>query len=75
VPPNLDLPEGTIWRLDVAPTAVPIESGVVYGVVPDGASQRFPDGAPAPLASGEVVYLYVLKDVYQPLTRCLMTVP
>ena len=75
VPPNLDLPEGTLWRIDVAPTAVPIESGVTYGVVPEGASQAFPEGAPAPLAPGEVVYLYVLKDIYQPLTRCLMTVP
>ena len=51
VPPNLDLPEGTLWRIDVAPTAVPIESGVTYGVVPEGASQAFPEGAPAPLAA------------------------
>ena len=75
VPPNLDLPEGTRWRVDVAPADAPIRSGVVYGQVPSGATQAFPaTGAPAALSPGETVYLYVLRDVYQPLTRCLAEV-
>jgi hypothetical protein len=72
VPPNLDLPEGTLWRLDVAWTAEALPSGVAYGGVPDGAEQAWPaDGAPPALETGETYYLYVLRDVYQPLTRCL----
>ena len=76
VPPNLDLPEGTIWRLDVRYDAAPIESGIAYGSVPEGASQRFPaEGAPAALVSGETYYLYVTADVGVPRTRCLFTAP
>ena len=39
VPPNLDLPEGTLWRLDVAPESDPVASGLRYG-----------DGAPGNVA-------------------------
>lgn len=72
VPPNLDLPDGTIWRLDVDHTAAPVASGLTYGAAPDGARQAWPEsgGAPA-LIPGETYYLYVLLDIYQPATRCL----
>jgi hypothetical protein len=76
VPPNLDMPEGTLWRVDVAPTADPVTTGISYGVVPDGATQAYPQsGAPMALDSGETYYLYALADVYQPVTRCLFTAP
>ncbi len=73
VPPNLDLPMGTIWRIDVPFTGMPISSGVRYGVVPAGTSQRFPamGAAPAALQSGRQYYLYVMQDVAIPITRCL----
>ena len=71
VPPNLDLPEGTLWRLDVAHTDDPIASGIQYGVVPEGASQYYPFESSAPaLSKGFAYYLYVLQDIYAPLTRC-----
>jgi len=74
VPPNLDLPEGTIWRLDVSPDAAPLDSGVGYGELPEGTSQFAPaEGAPPALVEGETYYLYALADIYQPLTRCLFT--
>lgn len=73
VPPNLDLPEGTVWRLDVDPSAQPLASGVPYGETPDGARQVFPEGDVAPLTPGAEYYLYVLLDVGVPLTRCLFT--
>lgn len=76
VPPNLDLPSGTRWRFDVAPTDAPIASGVTYGRTPSGATQRFPAmGAPAPLQAGASYYLYVLADVGIPITRCTFTAP
>ncbi len=74
VPPNLDLPMGTRWRLDIPPTGTPMASGIRYGQVPTGATQRFPaNGAPAALVPGATYYLYVLADVGVPLTRCLFT--
>lgn len=74
VPPNLDLPEGTLWRLDVSHTAEGVESGLRYGDQPDDTWQVVPEvGAPPALVSGEAYYLYVLADVYQPITRCLFT--
>ncbi|MDP3158111.1 MAG: hypothetical protein Q8N23_35900 [Archangium sp.] len=78
VPPNLDIPMGTQWRIDVPwMGGTPIESGSVkYGVVPDGLSQRSPlTGAPAPLEAGKQYYLYVLQDIAIPVTRCLFTMP
>lgn len=72
VPPNLDLPEGTLWRLDVPPTGISMESGIRYGQTPEGVIQRFPEsGAPAALQAGEEYYIYVLLDVGVPLARCL----
>lgn len=76
VPPNLDLPLGTHWRLDVAYDSDPLASGIRYGDVTEGASQRWPESGSAPaLVSGEAYYLYVLADVYIPLTRCLFIAP
>lgn len=77
VPPNLDLPQGTLWRLDVPSDGVPVMGGTVrYGQVPPGLSQRVPQsGPPAPLQSGQRYYLYVSADVIQPLTRCVFTAP
>ena len=76
VPPNLDLPDGTLWRVDVPPAGQPLTSGLTYGSVPAGTSQVAPAaGAPPALVSGSDYYLYVLFDVAQPLTRCLFTAP
>jgi len=76
VPPNRDLPEGTVWRFDVPPTADSVPSGIQYGEVPSGASQVFPaNGAPPPLVSGQTYYLYALMDIALPLTRCLFVAP
>jgi hypothetical protein len=75
VPPNLDMPMGTLWRFDVAPTAAQgIEAGVTYGVTPEGATQKFPaSGAPTALTAGKEYYLYVLQDIALPITRCFFT--
>ncbi len=74
VPPNLDLPEGTLWRLDVSHLADGVASGLTYGDQPNDTWQVVPEvGAPPALVSGETYYLYVLQDVYQPITRCLFT--
>lgn len=76
VPPNLDLPDGTLWRLDVDPTATPVSSGLAYGSEPGGTFQAWPVAGDAPvLSSGQTYYLYVLADVYIPLTRCLFEAP
>lgn len=76
VPPNLDVPTGTRWLAEVPPTAAPFASGLRYGVLPTGATQRVPAmGAPAPLAPGATYYLAVLADVGVPVTRCLFTTP
>lgn len=78
VPPNLDIPVGTKWRIDVDwATGTPIEPGSVkYGVTPAELLQRVPaTGAPAALESGRSYYLYVLQDVAIPVTRCLFVAP
>jgi hypothetical protein len=75
--PNLDLPAGTVWRLDVPASGAPLVSGTVqYGVVPEGLTQKFPaTGAPAALVSGQQYFLYVTADQMLPITRCLITAP
>lgn len=80
VPPNLDKPEGTLWRIDVALDGQVLKSNQVqYGVVPedkDGVSQSVPDSQDTPpeaLQSGEDYYLYVLADIAVPLSRCIFT--
>lgn len=76
VPPNLDLPDGTIWHIAMAPTADPLSSGWIYGVVPEGATQRVPsEGAAPALVSGQDYYLYVLLDIAVPLARCEFVAP
>ncbi|WP_437765763.1 proteinase inhibitor [Sorangium sp. So ce764] len=71
-PPNLDLPEGTIWRLDVPSSATPVKSGITYGEVPPNTKQGYPaEGSPEELVPGTKYYLYVWKDVAIPITRCL----
>ena len=76
VPPNLDLPVGTLWRIDVPwQDGEPISSGDLgYGSLPAGMLQRFPvDDAPPALIPGNDYYLYVTRDVGIPITRCLFT--
>jgi hypothetical protein len=72
VPPNRDLPTGTIWRLDVLASADPVETGVPYGTTPAGTFQTFPESSAAPaLVKGQTYKLYVLADVGVPRANCL----
>lgn len=78
VPPNLDIPDGTLWRVDVAPEGEVLRSGeLVYGEevsTRQGVSVRVPEGgAPPLLEPGKTYYLYVLADIAIPITRCLFT--
>jgi hypothetical protein len=76
VPPNWDLPEGTLWAIAVPPTSLPMGCGTQYGALPPNAYQRVPATGAAPaLVSGETYYLYVQRDVAQPITRCTFTAP
>lgn len=78
-PPNLDLPQGTLWRIDVpSKGGSPIaNASVKYGTAPEGVTQKFPadNAAPKALVSGTKYYLYALADIAQPVTRCLFTAP
>ena len=40
VPPNFDLPEGTLWSIAVSPEATSIACSLPYGTLPEGVSQR-----------------------------------
>lgn len=75
VPPNLDLPEGTLWKLDVRPESSPVKSGALtFGKVPAGADQAYPaDGSTPVLTAGKTYYLHVQADVGIPITRCTFT--
>lgn len=75
VPPNLDLPEGVLWRVDLPRDGSPVYSeSVVYGEVPEGMVQVYPaTGAPEPLVPGREYYLYVSADVLYPISRCIFT--
>jgi len=76
VPPNFDLPEGTLWSIAVSPEATSIACETAYGAVPEGAAQRVPaEGAAPALVSGSTYFLVVLRDVAQPITRCLFVAP
>jgi hypothetical protein len=71
VPPNLDLPEGTLWRLDVRANAKALTSGIAFAQTPEGTFQAYPDSTPAaPLSRGERYQLFVLLDVGVPLVNC-----
>jgi hypothetical protein len=72
VPPNLDLPEGTMFRLDVRASEAAIASGLRYGSTPPGSFQVQPPAAPAPaLEVGKTYHLTVLRDVGLPIANCL----
>lgn len=77
VPPNLDVPNGTLWLVDVASDKPAMASGIPYGVASAAQRQRVPAaGAAAPaLAKGQSYYLVALQDIGMPLTRCLFTAP
>jgi hypothetical protein len=72
VPPNLDRPEGTLWRLDVLPSSDPLESGFNYGTTPDGSFQDWPAASPAPpLQPGKTYHFTALRDVGVSIANCL----
>ncbi len=75
VQPNLDTPEGTLWRVDLPADGSPVYSGTVtYGEVPAGMVQRVPEaGAPPALVAGKDYYLYASADVLYPISRCIFT--
>jgi hypothetical protein len=71
-PPNLDIPAGTRWRLDVLASADAIHDGIRYGTTPEGSFQAFPGTGRAPqLDNGSQYHLFVLKDIGVPATNCL----
>ncbi len=75
VPPNLDLPDGTIWRIEVPNVSPPFQDAR-YGQVTGDQIQAFPiSGAPTALVSGTKYYLYALIDLGFPAMRCLFTAP
>jgi hypothetical protein len=74
VPPNFDLPEGTLFKLDVLPNQPALASGVAYGTTPTGSFQAYPESTRAsPLVTGTRYHFYVLKDAGIPLANCLFT--
>lgn len=76
VPPNLDLPEGTVWHVAVPNTKPAVKSGLAYGQVSGDLVQRVPATGAAPtLVKGQTYYLYVLQDIGFPASRCLFTAP
>jgi len=77
VPPNFDMPDGVLWRVDVPHTESGFESGVTYGVAPGASAQMAPEDGAAPpdLVSGQDYNLYVLFDVALPIARCTFTAP
>lgn len=71
VPPNLDLPTGTVFRVDVLASQSPIESGFRYGTTPEGSFQAFPETGRAPaLKKGSTYQLFASIDVGLPITNC-----
>ncbi len=72
VPPNFDRPAGTIWRLDVLPSAAAISGGFAYGTTPEGSYQDTPSSVRAPaLVPGKRYHFAVLLDVGLPIANCL----
>jgi len=75
VPPNLDVPAGTLWLLTV-PNVMPAFTEARYGEVLGDQVQAVPaEGAPPALVSGRQYYLVALLDIGLPATRCLFTAP
>lgn len=76
VPPNWDLPPGTLWAVSVPPDELELGCGIAYGELPATAVQRVPEsGAPPALVSGESYFLHVQRDIALPIARCLFTAP
>lgn len=77
LPPDKDLPEGILWRVDVPADGQPMSSGITYGEVPPTALQKVPaDGAaPSVLEPGRRYHLYGLFDVALPQERCVFEFP
>lgn len=74
VPPNLDNPDGTLWRLDVLPNAKALQPGVVYGTTPAGSYQATPSDALAPaLQPGTRYHFAALLEVGFPLSNCVFS--
>jgi hypothetical protein len=74
VPPDLDTPQGTLWRLDVLASQPALASGLMYGSTPAGSFQVVPERGSAPaLERGKRYQLVVLRDVGLPVTSCLFT--
>ncbi|MDB4988223.1 MAG: hypothetical protein JWN04_3401 [Myxococcaceae bacterium] len=74
VPPNLDLPEGTLFRLDVLPSRAAVPTGVPYGSTPPGTFQKFPASTTAAaLELGTPYHLTVLRDQGLPVANCIFT--
>ncbi len=74
VPPNLDVPEKTVWHVNVPTAAKPLKSGIAYGAVTGDQVQRVPATGAAPkLVSGQKYYLYTLIDIGFPASRCTFT--
>ena len=76
LPPNFDMPEGILWRVDIPYTGQPMEPGVTYGELPATAVQRVPtDGSAPELVPGTRYHLYALYDVALPIGRCVFVAP
>ena len=76
VPPNLDRPQGTLWRIDRDHTLNPVTADAVrYGQTPAGMTQVVPapDAQAPALEPGKRYYLYILADIAIPITRCIFT--
>jgi len=74
VPPNLDTPAGTLWRLDVLAREEAIGPGLRYGTTPPGTFQAVPAAGSAPRLEPGVTYqLVVLRDIGFPAKNCLFT--
>ncbi|MFT3924110.1 MAG: hypothetical protein QM778_16360 [Myxococcales bacterium] len=74
VPPNADIPQGTLWRLDVLPNQPALTSGIRYGQTPEGTFQTTPEASPAPaLEKGKKYHLVVLDDPGLALAACEFT--
>ena len=77
VPPNFDMPDGVIWRIDIPHDGQPMSTGISYGGLPETAFQAYPDDGSAPpeLVAGQRYNLYVLYDVVLPVARCVFEMP
>ena len=74
LPPDGDLPDGTIWRLDVLASEDALSSGITYGVTPKGTFQHFPQAGPAlALERGATYHLFVLEDIGLVSANCLLS--